>query len=111
MLGTVPVAVAEGLLKLQESKFWNLLVPEKKTLINCPRQTSRECELNQEPLQSSQAVYLTLLSVADNHELLASIAGSVHRHQQLSNILLNLELCLRDEDSRFCFGRETRLMK
>lgn len=50
-----------------------------------------------------------MLSVADNHEFLAGIASSVHRHQQLSDILLNLELCLRDENSRFCFGRETQL--
>lgn len=67
-------------------------------------------QLNQEPFQSSQAVYLTLLSVADNHKFLASIAGSVHGQQQLSDILLNLEFCLRDEDDRFCFGKETRLM-
>lgn len=66
--------------------------------------------MNPELFQSSEAVCLTLLSVADDHEFLANITGSVHRHQQLSDILFNLELSLRDEDSRFCFGIETRLM-
>lgn len=54
-----------------------------------------------------EAACLTLLSVADNHEFLAGVAGSLHRYQQLSDILLNLELCLSDEDSRLCFGSKT----
>lgn len=55
-------------------------------------------------------VPLTLLSVANNHELLTGVSWTPYWNQQLSNVFLNLELRLRDEDSRFCFGREIQRM-
>lgn len=55
-------------------------------------------------------VGLTLLSVADNHELLARISRAADRNQQLSDILLNPVLCLGDEHSRLCCGREITKM-
>lgn len=42
---------------------------------------------------------LTLLCVADHHELLTGISSAAHRHQQLADVLLYLELSLGDEDS------------
>lgn len=55
---------------------------------------------------AQKQVPLTLLSVTNNHELLTGISWPSYWNQQLSDILLNLELRLRDEDSRFCFKRE-----